>query len=434
MSRPRRAPGEHQESTRRAPGEQPAGPRRCADVQGHVAGRPKGKRTGAGQAGPTSPAEVRPDERSFRTITALEAGAVLVSTIIGVGVLALPRFAAEAAGSGAPMVTFCGALLSGIGVVVVTLLGLRFPREHIVLYSERIIGAWPARLMNTLLVFFFAVLTALGAREFSKVVVTAVLERTPIEVTTLTMLLLTALAVRNNMTTFAYIHLFYLPFMLAPGLIIVGLSLKNANSLNLLPVFGNHPDGFFSGVLTVAALFQGSFVMSLVIPYMRHPGKALLASAGGWAVATGLYVLIVIATVAVFGAGEILLLQWPTLDLAKTTLLPGEVLERLDALFLAVWVTAVFTTLYSSYTLVVHGLKNLFRLRDHALWTFAVLPGLFLLAMLPNNLVELYRVIRVVGDLGLILTIGYPALLWMVAGLRKLRSDGRAEDPVEQGG
>ncbi|GIQ63746.1 hypothetical protein PACILC2_23140 [Paenibacillus cisolokensis] len=90
---------------------------------------------------------------------------------------------------------------------------------------------------------FFAILAALIAREFGEVVITAVLKNTPLEVTVLVMLIMAAVSSRKNLTTFAYIHYFYSPLLLFPVLIIVVLSLKNAEVINLLPIWGNNPSG-----------------------------------------------------------------------------------------------------------------------------------------------------------------------------------------------
>ena len=69
---------------------------------------------------------------------------------------------------------------------------------------------------------FFAFLTGLGAREFGAVVITAILRETPLEVTVIVMLLLAAVTSRNDLNTFAYIHTFYLPIIIAPGLAVPG--------------------------------------------------------------------------------------------------------------------------------------------------------------------------------------------------------------------
>ncbi|CAG7638355.1 endospore germination permease [Paenibacillus allorhizosphaerae] len=367
-----------------------------------------------------------------RQITTIQAAAILVSTIIGVGVLPLPLFAVRAADSGAPLVTLLAMMLAFVGLALVALLGMRFPNKSIIQYSEDIIGKWPAWIGSLFIIAFFAMLTSLTAREFGEVVVTSVLKTTPVEVTVIVMLVLAAISTRNDLTTFAYIHHFYFPALLGPALLIVALSLKNAEMINLQPIWGNEPKGMMGGVLTIAALFQGSFILTAVIPAMRRPEKAMKASILGMLIAGGLYVAIVIATVSVFGAEESKLLLWPTLELAKATSLPANILERLDAAFLAVWVTAVFTTLFSSYYLTIHSMSKLFRLRDHRMFSLFLLPIVFVMAMLPLNILHMYEIIQNVGRIGLIITIAYPGALLLISIIRKKRGDRVGNNPMDQ--
>ncbi|QRG65873.1 GerAB/ArcD/ProY family transporter [Brevibacillus choshinensis] len=360
-------------------------------------------------------------------ITVIQAVTILVSTIIGVGVLPLPLFTVRTAGSGAPFVTLLGVCLAFVGLWVITLLGKRFPSKTIILYSEEIIGKWLARIGSFLVIAFFAVLTSLTAREFGEVVVTSVLKSTPVEVTVIVMLLLATISTRSDIFTFAYFHQFYFPFLLFPVIVIVSLSLKNAEIINLLPVWGNEQKDLMMGVFTVAALFQGSFVLTMVIPAMRNPDRVMKASVLAMLITGGLYVTIVVATVGLFGAEEIKKLLWPTLELAKATSLPANILERLDAAFLTVWVTAVFTTLFSSYYLTIHSMSKLFRLRDHRMFSFFLLPFVFIVAMIPQNILQMYDIIESVSRTGLVITIIYPGILLIVAVIRGKRED-RNED------
>jgi spore germination protein len=358
----------------------------------------------------------------------IQAAIVIFSTIIGVGVLALPLFAARAAESGAPLLALLGMLLAFIGLFFIILLGMRYPQQTIIQYSEKLIGKWLARFINILLILFFAVLTSLASREFGEVVVTSVLQSTPLEVTVIVMLSLAAISSRNDMTTFAYIHHLYFPLILFPGIVIVVLSLKNAVVINLLPILGNEHHGYLNGILLIAALFQSSAVITMIIPAMRRPDRAISAGIFGMILSGGLYLLIVVATVSVFGSEEIKQLLWPTLELAKTTSLPANVLERLDGAFIAVWVTAVFTTLFSTYYFTIHSLSQLLRLRDHKLFSFMLLPFVFVIAMLPQNVVQMYDIISIIGRYGLVLTILYPGILLLVAFIRKAR--GKADNEL----
>ncbi|MDR6879748.1 endospore germination permease [Bacillus sp. 3255] len=363
-------------------------------------------------------------EEHTRQITVIQAAIILISTIIGVGVLALSLFAARAADSGAPFVTLLGFLIGLIGLWLLTKLGMRFPNQSIIQYSEQLIGKWVARSFSILLIIFVSLVTALAAREFGEVVVTSVLTKTPLEVTVIVMLLLAAVSSRADITTFTYFHHFYFPIIVFPAILIVVLSLKNAHLVNLLPVWGNEHNNFISGMLTMAALFQGSFVMTIVIPAMRRPEKAMIAGYIGMIIPGALYVLIVIATVGVFGSEEIKQLVWPTLELAKTTSLPANILERLDGAFLAIWVTAVFTTLLSTYYLAISFSSQLLRLKDHKMFTFFLVPFIYVIAMFPQNLLQMYEIIQIVGRFGLVFTVAYPLALLVIAVIRKKQSRG----------
>lgn len=349
-----------------------------------------------------------------KEVTTLQAISILVSTIIGVGVLPLPLFAVQSGETGAPFVTLSGIVLAGIGLFILTLLGIRHPENSIIKYSEEIIGKWLGKFCSILVIIFFWILTGLAAREFGEVVVAAVLRETPLEVTVIVMLLLACISVRNNINTFSYIHNFYVPVILAPGLIIVGLSLKNANILYLRPLIGSDLPHMFLGMLTISALFQGSFVSSMIIPFMKEPKKAMKASFWGIFVSGGLYLLIVIATVSVFGTEEIKQIFWPTLELARTTAVPGNILQRLDVIFLAVWVTAVFTTLFSTYYFTIYSVKQVCSLNDHKMLSYFMLPFVFISAMLPQNILQMYKVIQYIGRAGLLITILYPGILLII--------------------
>jgi spore germination protein len=266
------------------------------------------------------------------------------------------------------------------------------------------------------------------------VVRTTVLSETPLEVTTLAILIIVALSVRNNITTFAYIHHFYFPLILAPALFISFASLKHANVLYLQPIIGNTPTNPMIGILLVAAMFQMSFILTIVIPAMRETHQALKAATWGIIMGGGLYLIIVIATVAVFGSEEIKTLLWPTIELTRITALPGEILQRLDAAFLAVWVTAVYTTIFSSYFLCIYGIKQLFRFRDHKMFSFLLLPFIFIISSLPRNIVEVYELIKVVAMAGLIITLGYPCLLLVIAWVRKRKREKGIGGSVDQYG
>jgi spore germination protein len=347
--------------------------------------------------------------------------AILINSIIGAGILPMPVFPVRAADHGAPLITVLAFVMAYIGLACMALLGSRFPKQNFVTLSEMVIGKWPARFFTFLFACYLGALTAFTAREFGEVVITSVLKSTPLEVTVILMLVLGAVSARSDMNTFAYMHMFYVPFVVIPAWLIVFLSLKNAEPLNLLPIWGNESGNWFNGIIAVASLTQASFIITLVIPYMKNPEKALRTATLSILVTGSLYVAIVVACVGVFGPEEIKILLWPTLELAKTTSLPANILERLDAAFLALWLTAVFTNILSTYFFTVHAFSNVFKLRDYRFLTMFILPFIFVLAMQPKSIIQMYTDIYQIGRVGYLILVGYAATLLLIAILRGIR-------------
>ncbi|MBX6350267.1 MAG: endospore germination permease [Clostridia bacterium] len=364
--------------------------------------------------------------RPLKVITDVQVAAILASSIIGVGILTLPRVTTERADTGGPLATALGSLLTMGATALLALLGRRHPDENVFQLGETLFGRAVGKAMALLVVAFFIELTALASREFGEVVVTDVLPRTPLEVTILAMLLLAASAARNDVAVFGRIHEFYLPFIVFPALAIVALALKTARLINLEPFWGQGAAGLARATVLVAALLQTFFVLGTVANHTLHPERLLRPALLGTALAGFVYTAAAATALALFGRGEVVGLLWPTLEMAKAATVPGGIIERFDALFLTVWVTAVFTSLYSTYFVSATGLAQALGLREHKPFALLLLPVVYLLALLPGDIQTLYQTIFRVAEASLPLTFLWPGALLVRSLLAAYRgTDGR---------
>ncbi|MDI3257630.1 MAG: endospore germination permease [Kyrpidia sp.] len=351
-------------------------------------------------------------------ITTTQATAVLVSTAIGVGVLSLPYLVASEAGGAAPLATVLGVGFAVGALALNIAVGLRFPAMSIIRYSEALLGLWLGKAAGALIALLFGFLTALAAREFGEIVMTTLLHRTPIEVVLTLTLLMAAVSARHDLTTFAYIHLFYLPFILIPIWIIMVVALRFGDPLQVMPVWTGDWLGVAKGALSASSLFQGAFVITVLIPFLQRPRLAWRVIGMGMAIVGALMTTAVVATLTVLGTEETKQFFWPTLELIRSITLPGEVLERIDVMVAIVWVVAVYTTLFSSYYLSVYACGEIVHLRDHRPFALALLPFMVAVALLPQDVHQLYRVIDGTGYVIDAVSVAYPLLLLVLARLR----------------
>ncbi|WP_134685016.1 GerAB/ArcD/ProY family transporter [Brevibacillus migulae] len=359
-----------------------------------------------------------------RQITALQVAAVLVSSLIGVSILALPRIVAEKVNYGAPLATLIGIILGAIGLGAFTYLGMRFPKDFLIEYSEKVIGKWPGKFMGFLFISYFAVVLGLVVREFAEIMNTMVLAKTPTFAPVLVILLLVVITARNDIVTFAYIQFYYAPLMIVPMLLLILIAIGDMKLENIMPFWGNEtslPDFLWAGasVASLPFLQIGMTVITVLIPFMQQPAKAIKGMWWGVSISSIFILLTVLLTIAVMSAEEVVNDFWPTMAMTRLIQLPAQILERVDLLYFMVWVASALTTISSGYIMIAMLGHRLFRSRSHRSLSILLTPVILIIALLPDNTLQTYGWLEKVGMWGLCLTIIYPVFLVLVAKIRR---------------
>lgn len=177
----------------------------------------------------------------------------------------------------------------------------------------------------------------------------------------------------------------------------------------------------FSGGMNVTQAISNFMVIAMLIPFMKNPKKCVKSGIWGYVIGSLFFIMTITIALAVFGPEEMKHLLWPTLILGQMVQIPGDVLSRVDAILLIAWIFAVFTTLFSYYFLYVRGVAELVRSSKYRLISSLGFPFVFIVALLPKDIYEVYYYVLEVTLGGLILTIIYPMCLLILAIIRKQR-------------
>ncbi|MEF3303057.1 GerAB/ArcD/ProY family transporter [Paenibacillus sp. GYB003] len=360
-----------------------------------------------------------------------QSSAIIASTLIGVGVLTLPRESANAAGESAWLAALGGGLISMVGMAIIVKLSNRYPGQSIVEYAASVFGPANRPLIGRLLSFpiflalflFWGTSTALVARTFGEVVITTVLTKTPLEVIISSMLITAFVFVMYDEEVLARVNEILLPIIVIPVLVIALSSLQSARLDNFLPVFDGNWGGLLKSMYTTSTSYLGFEMMAIFFAKAELSDKRMSGSLVGIAIPSFIYVLIVVSGISVFGVEEMQLLAWPTLELVKTTEVPGLILERLESAFLGVWVAAVFTSVGNMYFATAIVARQAFKLRTHRWIAVCLLPIIYWLSLIPPNIQKLFEFQKWSGQIGIILAFVVPALLLLISLLRKQRGN-----------
>lgn len=323
-------------------------------------------------------------------ISPIQLASIIVSTIIGIAMLAIPQFAVKGAGMGAPFASLIGVMIAFIGLLATVFLGKKFPSQTLIGYSQDLLGKKVGSLLSALVIATFTIIMGLETRQFAEIVAGSLLPNTPIQVAIFFMIFLCATVGFHNVATFAYIHFFYLPLIIFPIILVLLPSFQDFEIYHLTPILGNDPSlmEFMSGAIVVTQAILGFFVVSMIIPYMKDPNKCVKSSIVGFWIGSFFVIFIITMTLAVFGEAEIQQMFWPTLVLGRMVHIPAQILARIDSILLISWIYGVFTTLLSFYFIFVRGVGELFQTGHYRIISLMGLPLIFIIALLPQDIYE----------------------------------------------
>ncbi|GAA5417504.1 spore germination protein YndE [Paraliobacillus ryukyuensis] len=354
-------------------------------------------------------------------ITTLQQATVLINSTIGISVLSLPRLGAKEIGTGTMLLTLIVLIILFLFVILFAILGRRHANQTLIEYGNTLLGKPINFIFGILLVLQFLVLTALILREFAELMAVALLRETPLYVIMLIMLITVMLSIKKEFIVFGYTHMYYFPYILVPGILLIMLLFPKIHYYNLLPVLGNHfsitnMTDVGTNMLTLPFFQIGLFTILIVIPRMKKPKKALKSSILAWVTASFIIMSIIVITFGYLGSDIIKDEVWPVLTLSKSATIPLPPLQRLDVIFVVFWIITGYTTIFTGYFIANElccMLVNIDEKKRHVAILFV--PVVFTIALIPKNHLILYEWMFLIGKYSFIFTASYPILLLIIS-------------------
>lgn len=358
-------------------------------------------------------------------ISPLQGAILLWFSILPTAILFLPALLARRAQQDAWLsVVLAVALTLPLGLVVYCL-AVRFPRNSLFQYSEIVLGKFGGKLLSLFYVLAFIQLNAIILREFSEFLVTAVMPETPLLVFTVTITAVAVYAARNGVEVIARSAEFVMPLMVAFFLIVLVLVTPQMSVRNLFPFLERGIRPVVSGAM-LAWGFTGEIVVMTAIGAFVNPPreirKSLLVGLTGVLLFLSSMVL---SGVLVFGAAEAGRLSFMAFSMARLISI-ANFLERVEVLFMAIWVAGVFIKVTINLYIAALGLATVADLTEYRPLC-APLAALMvaLSVLLFDNISEVFSFLeKIFPAWSLLWEFAVPVGLMLVAAIRKKKGGG----------
>lgn len=354
----------------------------------------------------------------FKEITNMQMIVFFISTIIGGGVVTLPRTTAEIVGSPNMWVSlFVGGGLAFLNALLILALMKRHPKLTLFELSPRLVGEWFGKGLSIIFILYTIALSASVIRIMSTIVKQYLLDQTPAFVVMIVFLLTCMyLVIGTLFNVIQYLHL-YFPIMLLMFILFAMLSINSIETTNLRPFFQSDFVSVLKGSETTYFSFVGYELLMILSGYRtklqwKPISKVLGLSIG---IVTLIYFIFFVLTIGILSVAEIKNITFPTIEMAKSIEFQGFFFERFEILFLIGWIITTFTTVAAYYFASVLGFCRTFHIKKGKYATYGLGIIILVVATIPPGVIELFEYMEYMNYLSYVAIIGIPALLLCVS-------------------
>jgi len=352
------------------------------------------------------------------SLTTHQAVVIVSNYILGVGILTLPRAAAEKVKTPDIWLSIIiGGLIAMLAGLIIVKLSQKFPGMTFYEYSQRIVGKWIGCILNLIVIGYFIAMSSVMLRAMAEVNTLFLLEGTPRWAMIIAFMWVGIYLVIGGLPAITRMFEIIFPITVIIFFMIAVMSLKIFDINNLRPVLGLGIMPVLHGVKTTALSFSGFEIMLLIVASMKKPETAKKAVLVGIAIPVLFYVTTAVMVIGALTVEGVISLSWPTITLIKSFEFPGIFFERYESLLLVIWMMQIFTTFVITHYAAAKGLAQSMK-KDMHPFLYVLMPIIYIVAMLPKNINDLFHFSDSVGNLAFVMFVILPIALLGIAKLR----------------
>lgn len=358
---------------------------------------------------------------------------LLILDMFGAASLITPRLAVESASQDGWVIILVAGFLACVYAFFLTKLTRLFPGKSFTNYTKAIAGKYIAILLSIVLIVKLMILGAFEIRIFGELTNQMLLNRTPIEIIILVLLLIVVYLGRKGFEVRARLGEILIIFALLPIAFVFIFAVFSIQLSNLAPFFIATPQQVLQGGYNVSLRFVSIEFLLIGASFLAEPGKTTKVAFKAIGVVTVLHLIIFLVTVGIFGIHETANHIWPVIPMMKVVNLPEIFLDRQDALMMTFWMFTAFMYVNGIVFFVSYLIKDVFNLKRRDFIVFPLVPILYLLALIPNNVIQTYNWLELFTKYtGIVFSLAIPIILYAIAKIRGVGEEGGARDDSSQ--
>lgn len=284
--------------------------------------------------------------------------------------------------------TIINIIYVGFIAIVITFLIVKmmkkFPSCDLIDISEYLGGKVFKTIIGFIFIAYFIFSSSILLRNFCESLKILYYPMTSIIFILLTFIIAIAICTRLELSTTAKVNLLLLPFLLFSVLFIFFTNFNHFSMQNIFPILG---DGFFNTFVTGLGnlgAFGGIVMLYFIPPFLKDPKKFKKISYISIGIAI-VYVLLCVATILLLFSFLIQIDEVMPLYSAARYIEFGSFFQRLESIFLLIWIFEIVSYLCVSIGICMSIIKKIANLKNSKTLSLPFSLLIMGIALLPTN-------------------------------------------------
>ena len=317
-------------------------------------------------------------------LSTIETILVILTIFVAHSIVSMPKYLLLLTNSATLInLIYIGIIIFFIAYIIYKLLK-NFPGSDIVDISDYIGGKTLKNIMGSIFIFYFMTSSAILIRKFCESIKVVYYPLTNVIFIVLAFIITICITNKFEFATTAKVNLIVLPIAIFSILFLFGANVKYFQATNIFPIFGKGIFNTFVTGLGNLGAFGGISLLYFTPPFIKEPSKTKKI----FLISVGLSILYIILCVGIIlfmfpflmKVGEII----PLYSVARYVEF-GSFFQRLESLFLLIWILEIACYLSITTSLSLSIFKKLTNIKNTKpiVYIFALLT--FSIAMFPKN-------------------------------------------------
>lgn len=344
---------------------------------------------------------------------------LLIIDMFGTTIVTLPRRVVDFSSQNGWVIVLGMIIVGSIYAFLLATLAEMFKGETIVEFGRKLLPKILYYLVIAGLIIKILVGTAMELRVFSEIVTEMLLYNTPVSVIIATLLLTASYVARKGFESRARLGELLIGLMFIPLFFIITTVISAPDFRNLLPMFKTPKIEIVKGIGELGFSFHGLEFILLIYPFLNNTKKSKKAIVEAIVILGVAMFVITFITILRFGPEDVGRQIWPVMQLMQATNVPGSFIERQDAFIISFWILSVFMLVSAGLHFTSIIFSRLTKATESYHFVLPLLPILYILALLPQNVVQTYTIMNWFEKyFGLAYLLVIPLLLIVIAKIK----------------